>query len=179
MLVICSSHRKIFSMISDQLPATPHLLAIDLGLHFAWALYTLDAQLIGYSSHHCPHYRSLKGFAALMLRRLPIHSYVYIEGGGTLLKAWSKPCTSYQHHLVQLHAKEWRDDVFTTFHSPNLSSKEAKKQAIHRASSVIKTASHKGHHTLRHDSAEAVLLGWWALWKQQKLSTANFKAALH
>ena len=49
-------------MISDQLEPQTHLLAIDLGLRFAWSLYTMDGTLLGYSSHHSPNYSSLKRF---------------------------------------------------------------------------------------------------------------------
>ena len=53
-------------MIPATLETVPHLLAIDLGLRFAWSLYTLEGILLNYSSHHCPNYASLKRFAYLM-----------------------------------------------------------------------------------------------------------------
>jgi hypothetical protein len=162
-------------MIPDTLEAVPHLLAVDLGLRFAWSLYTLEGQLLNYSSHHCPNYASLKRFAYLMLKRLPHSSYLYIEGGGALLKAWQKPALKSFHDCIQVHARQWRVDVLKVSNIDSLSGHEAKNKAIEQASKVIKYASGKGHHTLRHDSAEAILLGWWGLWTLGYVSDQKFQ----
>ena len=110
-----------------------------------------------------------------MLKRLPQASYLYIEGGGPLLKAWQKPTFKSLHECTQVHAQQWRIDVLKVSNIHDLSGHEAKKKAIKQASKVIKYASGKGHHTLRHDSAEAILLGWWGLWQLGHLSDQRFQ----
>ena len=159
-----------------QLEDQPHLLALDLGLRFGWACYTDDARLIAYGSHHCAKRAKLKSIAWSTLSKLPTGSEVYIEGGGVLLDVWCKEARRRQVICHVLHAERWRADCLLPRDQQSGASAKRKAQTLSRT--IITTQSGQAPISLRHDTAEATLMGWWALYQSEWISPTEFKQGL-
>ena len=171
-------------------PHTPLLVALDLGLRFGWAFYTQRGTLIGYGSHHCSGRVQLKKCAYTLIQTLPPESELWIEGGGALLKFWTKPAVKRNLVIHTFHAHQWRKICFDLHSSTlsSLSSKEAKLKAIEKAKNLIELQSQQNQKrhlqkikktsTLRHDTAEAILMGWWALLQTEWIEVGSFRQGL-
>jgi hypothetical protein len=146
-----------------ELESRPHLLALDLGLRFGWACYTEEARLVAYGSHHCASRAKLKNIAWMTLNKLPENSLLYIEGGGILLPVWTREATRRSIEVQTLSAELWRADCLLPREQKTGSS--AKRRAQEIARSLITQQSGRAPISLRHDTAEATLLGWWALYQ--------------
>ena len=172
-------------------PKEPLLISLDLGLRFGWAFYSLQGSLIGYGSHHCAGREQLKKCAYSLIQTLPPSSEIWIEGGGALLKFWTKPALKKTLTIRICHAHEWRSDLFKM--SAHLSGKEAKQKAIQWAHYLIelnrqknKPPEFKGRRkktkksapVIRHDTAEAILMGWWALFQRGWIEVGSFHEGL-
>ena len=171
----------------------PLLVSLDLGLRFGWAFYTQEGLLIGYGSHHCGGRVQLKKCAYALIQSLPQGSEVWIEGGGPLLKFWSKPAVKRNFKVKTFHAHQWRTLCFglSSSSSKSLSTKEAKSKALVWAKYLIELQCHqkkldsgsmgqklKKVSSLRHDTAEAILMGWWALFQTGWIELGSFRQGL-
>ena len=164
-------------MISNlKLEERPHLLALDLGLSFGWACYTDDARLITYGSHHCAKRAKLKSIAWSALSKLPSGSEVYIEGGGVLLSIWHKEARRRNLTCHLLHAERWRAECLLP--RDQQSGALAKRKAQTLARPLIISCAGQAPTSLRHDTAEATLMGWWALYQSEWISAVQFKRGL-
>jgi len=151
-----------------------YLLAVDAGLHTGLALYSRDSQLLWYRSHHLADQQKLKRLVATLLRSSPQPTHIYLEGGGPLAELWQREALKLERAFVQLHAAQWREKLFYTRQHP--SGRVAKQQALKMATGVIDHLSHKKPTGLRHDTAEAILiglyglldLGWLGCWPPKK-----------
>lgn len=165
-------------MLSSQAitSSSPHLLSIDLGLRFGWSCYDSEYKLIGYGSHHCGQANKLQTIAYKALKSLPTGSHLIVEGNSELYKHWQKNAQKHQINLRQIYAEQWRKDCLSLKEQSD--AKSAKEAAIKLAKHLIKRQSGQGAHSLRHDAAEACLMGWWGLVQLGWLSEAEFKQAL-
>ena len=154
----------------------PHLLSIDLGLRFGWSCYDQKGRLVAYGSHHCGQANKLKNIAYTSLRALPIGSLLIVEGNSELYKYWHKTAQKFQIPIRQIYAENWRSDCLN--HKEQADGKSAKEAAIRIAKTLIKSQSGQGPHNLRHDAAEACLMGWWGLKEIQWLTEVQFKQGL-
>lgn len=148
---------------ADQAAVTPAqiLLAVDVGLRTGLALFDGDARLLWYRSHHLADPQKLKRLVAKLLRTPPRPTHIYLEGGGPLANIWLREGDSLGLNPVQLQAEQWRQRLF---HARQHSSASiAKQQADRMARDVITALGGKNPTGLRHDTAEAVLLGLYAL----------------
>jgi hypothetical protein len=166
--------------MTDRLPVPPtdqpalHLLAVDAGLHTGLALYRHDGRLLWYRSHHLADQQKLKRLVVTLLRCTPVPTHIYLEGGGPLAELWQREALKLERVFVQLHAGQWREQLFYARQHP--SGRVAKQQALKMAIEVIDHLSHKKPTGLRHDTAEAILiglyglldLGWIAHWPPKK-----------
>ncbi len=152
----------------------PHLLAVDTGLRTGLALYCHDSRLLWYRSHHLADQQKLKRLIAGLLRSAPLPTHIYLEGGGPLAELWQREALKLERVFVQLHADQWRQRLLYNRQHPN--GRVAKQQALKVAREVIDLLSHKKPTGLRHDTAEAILiglyglldLGWLANWPPKK-----------
>jgi len=142
-------------------PPTAHLLAVDAGLHTGLALYSYDGRLLWYRSHHLADQQKLKRLIAKLLRSKPLPTHIYLEGGGALAELWQREALKLERVFVQLHAAQWREQIFYARQYP--SGRIAKQQALQKAIDVIDHLGHKKATGLRHDTAEAVLIGLYGL----------------
>ena len=159
-----------------QLEARPHLLALDLGLRFGWACYTDTAKLVAYGSHHCAKRAKLKSIAWSTLSKLPPESQLYIEGGGVLLDVWCKEARRRDVSYHALHAERWRADCLLPRDQKSGAAAKRKAQTLSRV--LITARSGQAPTALRHDTAEATLMGWWALYQRAWISAEAFKQGL-
>lgn len=159
-----------------QLESKPHLLALDLGLRFGWACYTAEAHIVAYGSHHCASRAKLKNIAWATLSRLPRESSLYIEGGGPLLDVWRREANRRGIEVFTLHAEMWRADCLLPREQKRGST--AKRRAQEIARTLITHRASSAPTSLRHDAAEATLLGWWAIYQREWISYKQFQAGL-
>ncbi len=138
-----------------------HLLAVDVGLHTGLALYNRDCRLLWYRSHHLADQQKLKRLIAKLLRSTPLPTHIYLEGGGPLAELWQREAFKLERVFVKLNADQWRKKLFYDRQHP--SGRVAKQRALKVASAVIDHLSHKKPTALRHDTAEAILVGLYGL----------------
>lgn len=138
-----------------------HLLAVDAGLHTGLALYHRNGRLLWYRSHHLADQQKLKRLIAKLLRSPPLPTHIYLEGGGPLAALWQREAVKLDRIFVQLHADKWRECLFYPRQHKN--SNIAKQQAREMAAHVIHFLGNKKPTGLRHDTAEAILIGLYGL----------------
>jgi len=143
----------------SQQPA--YLLGVDVGLHTGLALFNDQARLLWYRSHHIASAAKLKKIIGKLLREPPQPSHLYLEGGGPLLDLWLHEANKLGLTTVRLHAEQWRQKLF--YARQQRSGSQAKKEADALARQVIDALGGKKPTSLRHDTAEAILIGLFGL----------------
>lgn len=138
-------------------------LAVDAGLHCGYAMFDLiTMELLWYRSHNYGMQTRLRrGVSTLIAQEIPIAAVV-IEGGGAIAEPWLK--TAHFHHIpvFQIHAAQWRVDLL---HAREQRSGSQAKKAAQQYAQTRMTNAKTGYHynQVRHDAAEAILIGEWAL----------------
>jgi len=138
-----------------------HLLAVDVGLHTGLALFSEDARLLWYRSHHISTPAKLKKVIGKLLRETPRPTHLLLEGGGPLAEMWLDEASKLAISSRQIHAQQWRERLF--YARQHRSGSQAKKQADGLARQVIEQLGEKKPTSLRHDTAEAILVGLYGL----------------
>ena len=156
--------------------SSPHLLAIDLGLRFGWSCFQEDGDLVAYGSHHCGQANKLSAVAYRSLSRLPRGSALIVEGNGDLLRVWRRYAQKYEITYLNISAERWRGDCLSTKYLHD--GRAAKKRAELIASRLIRARSGRGSTSLRHDAAEACLIGWWGLHHLSWIDEATFQQGI-
>jgi hypothetical protein len=137
------------------------LLAVDLGLKTGLALFSGDGALVWYRSHNFGSTERLRRGVPGILESIPDLSAIVIEGGGNLATVWLKEAERRGITPICIGAKQWRE----TFLYPReqRSGIEAKRHAGEMARKVIAWAQASKPTALRHDTAEAIMIGLWGL----------------
>lgn len=138
---------------------TPTLLAVDLGLRTGFALYDQDGRLSWYRSQNFGTKARLRRAARNILADQPDLMWLIIEGGGTLADAWLKEAARREILTQQISAEQWRADMLYPREQRNAST--AKQSAHELARRVIDWSAAPRPTSLRHDAAEAILIGLW------------------
>lgn len=138
-----------------------HLLAVDVGLHTGLALFSEEARLLWYRSHHISSPTKLKKVIGKLLREEPRPSHLLLEGGGPLAELWLNEAEKLAIKATQIHAQQWRERLF--YARQHRSGAQAKKEADGLARQVIEQLGGKKPTSLRHDTAEAILIGLFGL----------------
>src|SRR5438128_1588513 len=149
---------------SPQVMADPNaeaqrgLLAVDLGLRTGLALYGRYGRLRWYRSHHFGDASALRRAVPALLDGV---SHLVIEGGGALAAPWSDAAAARGIDVRWVTAETWR----TAFLYPReqRSALTAKRNADELARRVIAWSDTKRPTSLRHDTAEAILIGLWGV----------------
>jgi hypothetical protein len=136
------------------------LLAIDLGLRFGWAAFDADGRLLGYGSRHVGNRATLRKAVPRLLGEFPRLQALVVEGGGDLAAPWEKEAARRGIALKQIHGDTWRTSMMPP--SRRRSGEDAKAAADGLARDVIERSGAKRPTSLRHDAAEAILIGAWA-----------------
>jgi hypothetical protein len=140
------------------------LLAVDLGLRTGLALYGGDGRLRWYRSQHFGNPASLRRAAHALLASLQAGGAivaVVIEGGGALATAWEREGARLGVNVRRVSAETWRLELLLSREQRTGTS--AKQHAGDLARRVIAWSGAARPTSLRHDAAEAILVGLWAV----------------
>lgn len=142
------------------------LLAIDLGLRTGLALYERPMQDEGvslqwYRSRNFGTAARLRLAARGILGSTPGLEYIVIEGGGPLADIWGKEAKRKGVNVVITGAEVWRELLL--YPREQRTGAGAKSNAIELARKVIELSEAPRPTSLRHDAAEAVLIGLWGM----------------
>jgi hypothetical protein len=135
------------------------LLAVDLGLKTAWSLWNSEGHLCRFESRHFSTRSKLRTGVPTILRSLSPIDIVVAEGDARLAKVWFGFNKEWETELVQ--AQLWRRDILHC--REQRSGSAAKERAIELAGEIIRSDRCGRPDRLNHDTAEAILLGYWAV----------------
>jgi hypothetical protein len=137
------------------------LLAVDLGLRAGLALYGDDGRLRWYRSQNFGAQSRLRRAAYSILLELPDLQWLVIEGGGTLAESWQKEAARREVQVIQTSAETWRQQLL--YPRQQRTGVDAKHHADRLARSIIDWSGAPRPTSLRHDAAEAILIGLWGV----------------
>lgn len=136
------------------------LLAIDLGLRFGWAAFGAAGRLLYYGSRHFGTRTALRKAIPQILAEYPDLATLVVEGGGDLFVPWEREAARRGIAVRQVMSQEWREALLQPYQRE--SGQDAKAAADGLAREVIERSGAKRPTSLRHDAAEAILVGVWA-----------------
>ncbi|MBO6573950.1 MAG: hypothetical protein JJ896_00915 [Rhodothermales bacterium] len=139
----------------------PSLLAVDLGLRTGLAAYGPDGRLLWYRSRNYGSRSRLRSAAASLLREYRETTHLVVEGGGDLAVPWQKAAERAGVVPQFLDAHTWRTVLLLP--REQRSGALAKQAADRLARKVIAWSGATRPTSLRHDAAEAILVGLWAV----------------
>jgi hypothetical protein len=137
------------------------LLAVDLGLRTGLALYGEDARLLWYRSRNFGTATRLRRGVQTILNDHPELQYLVMEGGGHLALIWHKEAQRRSISVMQVAAETWRQRILLARQQRKGS--EAKMHSGEMARRVIEWSGADRPTSLRHDAAEAILIGLWGV----------------
>jgi len=144
-----------------QMQPTPLLLAIDMGLRTGLAFYARDGRLLRYCSHNLGNSARLRRAVQGILRANPDVVWLVIEGGGPLADIWEREAGRRQIAVRRISAEDWRERLLHPRQHRN--GLQAKHSADVLARRVIAWSAACRPTSLRHDAAEAILIGLWGV----------------
>lgn len=137
------------------------LLAVDAGLRAGFALYGADGRLRWFRSRNYGSMARLRKAAYGLVGELPGLARMVVEGGGGPADPWVKEGTRRRIPVVQVHAEAWRETLLLS--RDRRTGADAKDRADTLARRVIEWSGAPRPTSLRHDAAEAILLGLWGV----------------
>jgi len=137
------------------------LLAIDLGLRTGLAVFGRDGKLIWYRSRNYGNKTRLRKAARSVIEEAGTVHIVAIEGGGDIALPWVHEIERRDLELIQVQAETWRKDLLLSRQQRR--GPDAKKHADVLARKIIQWSGAKKPTSLRHDAAEAICYGLWAV----------------
>jgi hypothetical protein len=137
------------------------ILAVDLGLRTGLALYGLGGRLLWYRSKHFANMAGLRRRVNSLLGEIDDLSLIVIEGGGPPAVVWEKEAERRGITVRRIDAGEWRSALF--YPRQYADGVKAKRAAAALARRVIEWSGAPRPKALRHDTAEAILIGYWAV----------------
>ena len=137
------------------------LLSVDLGLRAGFALYGNDGRLRWYRSQNFGALPRLRQGAQSMLQDLPDLQWLVLEGGGALADSWQKAAERQAIPVIQTSAEVWRQRLL--YPRQQRSGVDAKQHADRLARAMIEWSGAPRPTSLRHDAAEAILIGLWGV----------------
>jgi transposase len=138
----------------------PSLLAVDVGVRTGLAVYRDDGRLIWYRSRNFGAAARLKRAIPALLHEAFDPTYVVLEGGGPLAEHWATAAERHGSHVRRLSAEEWRSMFLLS--RDQRSGEQAKRMADGIARRVVEW-SNAQRPVVRHDAAEAILIGLWGV----------------
>ena len=137
------------------------LLAVDLGLKTGLALYGQDGRLCWYRSKNYGTTARLKRDVNNMLGSIPDLKSIVVEGDRGLAAIWEREAVRHNIPVRQINAEQWREKML--YAREQMSGAKAKLNADYLARKIIKWSGMSGPTSLRHDAAEAIMIGLWAV----------------
>lgn len=142
-------------------PGDPRLLAVDAGLRAGLARYGGDGRLVAYRSTNFGSTKRLRRGVYGVLRDLPTLEWLLVEGGGEVAEPWLREGERRGLRVRQIQAGAWRPALLLPRERRRGS--DAKAQADILARRVIEWSGVARPTSLRHDAAEAILIGLWGV----------------
>ncbi len=139
------------------------LLAVDLGLRTGLALFDHRGRLLWSRSHNLGKPNRLRRAARSLLSGTPGLQAVVLEGGGPLADIWQAEARKLDLTTLLVSAEEWREKLLLP--RERIDGATAKRAAQARAAAIAKRDAVSRTSPLRHDAAEAVLVGLYGLWR--------------
>jgi len=137
------------------------LLAVDLGVKTGLAAYGHDGRLQWYRSQNFGNAVRLRRGIHTMLDLLPHVTWLILEGGGPLADLWQREAVRRQIPVRQISAETWRRHLL--YAREQRHGAQAKDRATVLARQVIAWSEAPRPTALRDDTAEAILVGLWAV----------------
>jgi hypothetical protein len=137
------------------------LLAVDVGLKSGFALYGDDGRLCWYRSKNFGSAASLKRGVFSFLNSVPDLQFLVLEGSGTLAAIWEREAERRKLPVKQINAEQWRQKLL--YPREQKTGLKAKYHADDLARRIISWSGISRPTSLRHDAAEAILAGLWAV----------------
>lgn len=135
------------------------VLAVDLGLSTGLALYNEAGRLCWHRSQHYADAAALRRAVHSLLGKIEGLTHVCVEGGGPLAVIWERESNRRGIQFVLLAAETWRTRLLLD--REQRSGPQAKRRATDLARRVIEWSGAMRPKVLRHDAAEAILIGLW------------------
>jgi hypothetical protein len=137
------------------------LLAVDLGLRTGLALYGSDARLVWYRSQQFATRTSLRRGVHGLLDACPDVAHLVLEGGGPIGDIWVRDASRRGIMVRKIAAEEWRGRFFDP--KDQRGRERSKLTADALARRIIEWSGAPKPTSLRHDAAEAILIGLWGV----------------
>jgi hypothetical protein len=137
------------------------LLAVDVGLRAGLALYSEEGRLRWYRSHNFGSASRLRRGAFSIVQEIPDLALLALEGGGPLANSWLAEAERRGVRTLQVGAETWRERLLLA--REQRSGEQAKQRADDLARRIIAWSAASRPTSLRHDAAEAIALGLWAV----------------
>jgi hypothetical protein len=137
------------------------LLAVDVGLRTGMALFRPDGKLAWYRSRKLGSTARLKKISHSLLKEIPDLACLVLEGGGPLAKIWVAEAKRREIPVKPVCAEIWRK--LFLYPREQEGRGKAKRQAFKIARQVIEWSGAPRPTSLRHDTAEAILIGLWGV----------------
>jgi len=139
------------------------LLAVDLGVKTGFALYGSDSRLLWFRSQNFGNVARLRKAIPGLLSHDDELRFLVIEGGGPLLKIWTREAIRKNIDIINIMAQTWRRDIMLQREQKR--SKATKINAVAYARRVIDSLAVNRATSLNDDAAEAILIGLWGMMK--------------
>lgn len=137
------------------------LLAVDLGLRCGLAGYARDGVLCWYRSTNFGSATRLRRAVPTILAGLPELEQVVLEGGGVIAEIWQKEAFKRKVPVLTISAERWRRELL--LQRQQRTGTDAKQAALDLARQIIEQGRAPRATSLRHDAAEAILIGWFGV----------------
>lgn len=137
------------------------LLAVDLGLRTGLALFGDDGRLRWYRSQNYGSFTRLKRGIHGVLSDVPALAWLVAEGDRHLFEIWEREAAKRGASALRVGAEEWRPRLLLA--RERRSGAQAKQSADAAARKIIEWSGAPRPTSLRHDAAEAVLIGFWGV----------------
>jgi hypothetical protein len=139
----------------------PDLLAVDLGLRTGLALFGGDGRLAWYRSQNFGTAARLRRGVYGLLGELAGVERVVLEGGGNLADIWEREAARRRLAVRRIAAETWRQELL--YAREMRTGADAKQKADELARRIIAWSGASKPTSLRHDAAEAILVGFWGV----------------
>jgi hypothetical protein len=137
------------------------LLAVDLGVRTGFAAFDGTGRLLRVGSRNLGSRGRLRAAAAGFRRELGRVDVLVLEGDRTLAGAWEREFLPWGTEVVLVEAERWRRALLHPRERRDAAT--AKAAAGELARLAVDHLGGSRPPSLRHDAAEAVLIGVWGL----------------
>jgi hypothetical protein len=135
------------------------LLAVDLGVRTGFACWGEDGRLRWYRSRNFGAAARLRRAIPALLDEVPDLARLVLEGGGPLADAWAHEGDRRALTVQRVSAEQWR--ALFLLPREHGSGPQMKAVADRLARRAIAFGEAPRPTSLRHDAAEAILIGLW------------------